>query len=249
MEFANKEKYENCTGIYRIFQKSTGASYIGQTSERFVKRYWNNRWLLLNNRHCSIILQEAFNSSSPDDFVFEVLEVIDDVMMLDSSEMHHIALCRSSGLSLNVSAGGKGKRAPMSEKAKRIVGEANRIHMTGKKLSEETRAKMRKSSKRVSPTLEHRKILSEYMKNRDVSDETREKIRQANIGSKSNFAKMDESQALQIKLDLMSGMTIREVSEKFSIPYSTIGTLACGNTWKHVKADGWDSFVLNRKKK
>lgn len=248
MEFIDKELYENEIGIYKIVQKSTGVCYIGQTSERFVRRFWHNDYLLRKDAHQSPKLQEAFNETGGSDFEFVVIELVSDSSLLNAREIYHIEKARNSCGAFNITSGGGGRPGvPMSESAKQKLGAANRIHMTGKKLSDETRAKMRASSKHHSPSPEHIRALSEYMSNRNISDETKDKIRQANIGSKSPSAKIDESIALNIKRDIMAGLSLYDVADKNNASYGIISAIVSNRTWKHVEADGWDTFVSNRK--
>ena len=249
MDFIDQDKFANEVGIYKITQMSTGMCYIGQTRQRFIRRYWHNRWVLQHNMSACQPLQAAFNESGDSDFEFSVLDVVSDVSKLDGMEIYRIAEARSSCGAFNISSGGSGRKAPLSEKAKQLIGEANRVHMTGKRLSDETRAKMRESSKHVSPTAEHRQILSEYMSNRSVSDNTKEKLRLANEGSKSPSAIIDESTAYEIKRCLMTGVSVKEVAEINNVSYGIASQIANDRTWNHVIADGWDTFVVNRKRK
>lgn len=249
MEFINKDLYSDKTGVYQIMQLSTGFAYIGQTSEKFIRRYWHNDWCLINGKHQSRFLQEAFSSTGDSDFVFSVLDVVDDINLLDSYEIKRIAEARDRGKCFNISAGGKGKKSPMSENAKRLVGEANRKHMTGKKMSDSTREKMGKSSRHTPLADSHKKILSEYMKNRTVSEQTRIKISSANCGSKSKFASITDEIAYSIKSDLISGFSIKETANMNGVSYGIVSCIANDRTWNNIKIDGWDSFVLSRKQK
>ena len=249
MEFINKDLYSDKIGVYQIVQLSTGFAYIGQTSEKFVRRYWHNNWCLIKDRHQSRFLQEAFNATGDSDFMFSVLDVVDDINLLDFYEIKRIAEAREHGKCFNISAGGKGKRCPMGENAKRLVGEANKKHMTGKKFSNSTRDKMQKSSRHSSLTDEHKKILSEYMKNRTVSEQTRNKISLANCGSKSKFASINDEIAYNIKSNLIDGFSIKETASMNSVSYGIVSCIANDRTWNNIEIDGWDSFVLNRKQK
>ena len=79
-------------------------------------------------------------------FVFEIIECLDCVEMLNEKEIIYIRQYKDKHLAYNLSDGGSGKRGiPTSERAKRIIGAKNKINMTGKKHSEETKAKMSKS--------------------------------------------------------------------------------------------------------
>lgn len=60
--------------IYCIRNKNNGKIYIGQTI-RFRKRLTEHRISLLNNRHCSLYLQKAFNKYGINNFEVEILEL------------------------------------------------------------------------------------------------------------------------------------------------------------------------------
>lgn len=143
MKFIGQDKYKNDIGIYSITNILSGDQYIGQTGERFMRRYWHYRWKLRNGTHDNAHLQSAFNKYGEDAFVFEVIESVDDVNRLDELEIFYIEKNHSS---YNILQGGGGRRGtPMCEHAKEIIGAKNREHMTGRKHSEETKNKMSES--------------------------------------------------------------------------------------------------------
>lgn len=145
MEFIHQAEYKDDIGIYTITNVVNGNLYIGQTGERFQRRYWHHRWKLRNNQHDNWHLQSAFNKYGEDAFIFEVLEVVDDVSKLDEREIAQIA---SHPNAYNILKGGGGRRGvPMSEHAKQIVGLKNREHMLGRKHTEETKRKMSEARK------------------------------------------------------------------------------------------------------
>lgn len=245
--------YADKIGIYKILQKSTGFAYVGQTGSSFKKRYWLHNWGLSSGAHNSKLLQEAFNATGTDDFVFIVVEVVEDKMSLNEREIFHISEYMESGTSFNVVRGGGQDRLkarpPVSEETRRAIAERNRISLKGKKHSESTKASMKKSSKHLSPTPEHIESLRKYMSNRVVGDDTKEKIRQFNLGSKSNFSKINEEIAYNIKVDLMSGLSINDTCQKYGVTYNIVSFIANNRTWTHVEATGWDEFALRRKTK
>lgn len=244
MYFIDEEVHRDHCGIYRIFNIETGLSYIGKTGESFQRRYWHHVWSLRKNVHANKWLQNSWNKYGENVFRFEVLAYSSDEDEMNELERHYIEIYRIMGLSCNISSGGDGKSGvAMSEHAKRIVGEKNRRHMTGRKASEETRAKMRKSSKHISPSEDHRAKLREYMSNRVVSDETKAKIAKAFAGSKSSFAKLNEKQVEEIKRRLMDGESTGSLAKDFGVSYTAIAYIKKRKTWNNVHVDGWDDFV------
>lgn len=245
--------YADKIGIYKILQKSTGFAYVGQTGNSFKKRYWIHNWGLSTGVNRASLLQAAFNDTGTDDFIFMVVEVIEDKTTLNEREVFYISECMESGISLNVMRGGgpdrlKG-RAPVSEKTRRAIAERNSVLLKGRKHSESTKESMKKSSKHLSPTPEHIESLRRYMSSRVVSDETKEKIRQLNLGSKNHFSKINEEIVYSIKIDLMNGLSIKDTCQKYGVTYNVVSFIANNRTWTHVEATGWDEFALRRKTK
>ena len=143
MIFLEENEYKNKFGIYGITNKINGKTYVGQTGENFQRRYWHHQWKLRNNCHDNSHLQAAWNKYGEDNFEYFVIEVLDDKSKLNDLEITYIANYKSIGKSYNMALGGVGKRGvPMSEKSKQIVGQKNREHMLGSKLSQETKNKM-----------------------------------------------------------------------------------------------------------
>lgn len=59
MEFIDKDIYKDQSGIYQIRNLINDKIYIGQTTMRFVKRYWHHQWKLTENTHDNKHLQTA----------------------------------------------------------------------------------------------------------------------------------------------------------------------------------------------
>lgn len=249
MEFVDKNRFADCIGVYAIKNSSDGRAYVGQTRESFMRRFWHHTSVLCNNEHSNESLQAAWNAQGHESFEFVVLEEIKDVAKLDDAERKWIKFFRDKGLSYNISSGGGGRSAPMSGSAKAIVGAKNREHMTGRKHTEETKAKMRASSKHLSPTDEHRKKLSEYMSQRVVSDDTRRKIGAHWDGEKSLTAVINNQQAEEIQRCLMAGMIMKDIASSMNISIGIVSGIAAGQTFKNVAIDGWPEYLASRKEK
>lgn len=143
MKFIRQDEFGDLWGIYQIRNLVTGRVYIGQTGERFLRRYWHHRWKLMHGEHDNPYLQKAFQRYGTDSFVFEVLAVLDDKDLLDSEEIRYIDLAEKK---YNICRGGGGLRGyRMKEETKALIGDANRKHMLGKKHTEETKQKMSQS--------------------------------------------------------------------------------------------------------
>ena len=143
MKFINQQKYKDNYGIYGIVNKVNGKIYIGQTGERFQRRYWHHQWKLRDNSHDNSHLQRAFNKYGENNFEYIVLEIVTDINLLDDLEIKYINQYKQKGKNYNILSGGGGRRGlSMSEHAKRIIGDKNRQHMLGTKRTEETKQKM-----------------------------------------------------------------------------------------------------------
>lgn len=243
VEFINYAEDKDKFGIYKIVNKSNNKVYVGQTSQPFKKRYWLHLWKLNHGVHDNTHLQSAFETYGDKSFYFEVIESCSGEDNLNKLECQYIEHYDSYRNGYNMTTGGDGKRGcPMSESARKTVGEKNRAHMTGRKCSESTRMKMSASSAHKPCSDAHKEILRAYMKNRVVSSSTRNKIAKANMGSKSSFAKIKENVVEDIMLMLMSGESPRSISKKLSVGYQTITSIRSRKTWKHVYVDGFDEW-------
>lgn len=148
MEFINKELMKDKKGIYVIHNKVNNYVYVGQTRQPFKKRYWHHAWKLKENTHDNIHLQNAYNQYGIDKFEFAVIECVEDNDMLNDIEIKHIKYFRETGGCYNMQDGGQDYFGyERTDEIKRKIGEKNRIHMTGRKASDETKAKMSEAHK------------------------------------------------------------------------------------------------------
>lgn len=219
MLFLEEKAFKDLFGIYAIKNILNGKVYIGQTGENFQRRYWHHRWKLKNNCHDNEYLQNSWNKYGEESFEFLVVEVVDDSNMLDDLEISYIEKYKSIGKSYNILNGGGGRRGvSMSTKAKAIVGNKNKKHMTGKKLSEATKNKMSHSRKGKSYT--------RYKKTTICNDDL----------------------IKSIKTDLIDGIKPSVVADKYNVSYNCVNAIISNNTWSNVIVDGWEEFYNNRKK-
>ncbi len=249
MEFCGGDKERTAVGIYAIENLNTGQRYIGQTTESFERRFWHHQWTLNHDKNSNAALQDAWNNDGEDAFAFRILKCLGDGDDYDKEERAFIEKARAGAGAYNISDGGAGRSSPMSEHAKAIVGAKNREHMTGRKLSEETKAKMRASSRHLSPSAEARAAVSRYMSNRIVSDETRAKVSAAYSGEGSRTAKITNRQAATIRQMYMAGETVKAISEKIPTSYGIVSCVVNNHTFRNVVVDGWEEFCAKRKSK
>ena len=219
MIFKHKDILENKFGIYMIRNVVNNRVYIGQTGQSFKRRYWMHLWKLNNNQHDNIILQRAWNKYGQECFVFEVVEVVTDKTRLDSLETSYIQNYKKSGGSYNILDVASTRRGiPMSEKAKRLVGEKNRVHMNGKKHSDETKRRMSLS-----------RIGKEYTR-----------IKKTNV--------LNEDIVVEVKRRLMFGDNIKTVADTLGVTYGSVNGILSNDSWSNVIVEGWNEFINSRKK-
>ena len=238
----------DCKGIYKIVNLKTNKKYIGKTMDRFIERYWNHTWKLKNKVHDNKYLQYSWDKYGEDAFSFEVVKVYVDGEDIDALERFYIDYFDTYKNGYNLTVGGEGTKGYVpTEENKRIVGEKNRINNLGKKHSKETREKMSKAHKGYVKTSEHRRNLSLSLKGKFVSDETRQKLRELNTGSKSPVTKFTEEDVYNIKLKLLCGEIVSNIAKEYSVSYSTISAIAHKRTWNHVKLEKWEDWEYSSK--
>lgn len=220
-------------GIYGIRNKINGKIYVGQTSVSFGDRKDCHYAKLRHNKNDNINLQNEWNYFGENNFEFIILEEVNDISVLDTLEQKYISLYQPNVY--NISTGGKG--APgikLSEKAKRIIGEKNKVNMTGKKASEETRRKMSltRTGRKMSPEAVIKSANSR--RGRKATKEQIEKNRISHQGTKSNLAKHTEEEIRQAKIMIKNNIPLKEISETLNISMNVIYSLVKNTRWKHV---------------
>lgn len=174
----------NGSGIYSITHIESGRVYVG-SSKCIADRWRQHRRALRAGKHHSSYLQRAWSKYGEDAFRFEVLEAC-DLDVLIQREAHWMEVMRSRnkrrGFNMN-EAGPTRLGARVSPEIREKMKAAKAV------VSEETRARLRAAWKRnpgTRHTEESRKKLSEANSKprRPRSEETKEKLRLANIGKK-----------------------------------------------------------------
>lgn len=159
--FENEEEFKDKHGIYAIANKINGMVYIGQTRQRFIKRYWHHQWKLKDNTHDNNHLRQAWNLYGEDAFVFMVIDNVDSdsVDEINYFEEKYVGCCKRMKYSYNILDEGGGRSGVhLTDEHKRKIGEKNKINMTGKKHSDETKNKNVKNSQRQ--TFEQKNVTS-----------------------------------------------------------------------------------------
>lgn len=147
MQFIDEDVFASKTGIYVIENTVNNKKYVGQTDERFIRRYWHHKWLLNNNKHHNKKLQNSWNKHGKESFKFYVVHELKEEDSLNDLEIMFIKLFNSIENGYNIQTGGQDEKLNtyISEETRKRVGQINRERMIGAKHSEETKEKMSKS--------------------------------------------------------------------------------------------------------
>lgn len=152
------------TGIYIITNLINGKRYIGQ-SVNIKRRFWDHRCISHEtNRH----LKHALVKYGKENFKYEVLEEC-KASELDEREIYYINLLKPE---YNATSGGQGRCKRLSDDVKKVL--SNHAKQQWEKMTEEEKQERIKKNL-VGPRKGH-----------PVSKETREKLRNANIGKKQS---------------------------------------------------------------
>lgn len=152
MEKYKRYKDEKC-GVYKITNIKNGKFYIG-SSKNILRRWWEHRDGLNNNRHINKVFQNAWNKYGKDSFNMVILEECQESLLLEREQHYLDTFLPYKGVGYNVSkiAGGGDTYGHLSEKEKKRFidkcvkfGEDN--GMFGKKHSDEAKLKQKNKAK------------------------------------------------------------------------------------------------------
>ena len=191
-------------GIYKITQKSTGVPYIGSSVD--VALRWKRHVSDLNcGRHHAVWLQRAWAKHGKEDFSFEVLEVVEDREKLRTKEATWLSRHKPNFNNLQPSNNSGVLQHGQETKSKMSSSQKDRFNSVrekndGKVLSKEHISLLiqrRRETVGWNFSTEAREKMSTSAKNRPpVTDETRERLRQANL--KRTYPPMSEAQKVKL---------------------------------------------------
>lgn len=229
--------------IYMILCAPTGKYYVGQTIN-LSDRWRDHRKQLRKNKHGNIYLQHAWDKYGESSFVISVLEECTPACLTEREQywIDKLQPFGERGFNINPLAGEspmKGKTHTPEARAKIGIASTGRIGgMTGKVVSEETKAKLRAanlgkkqspeaSAKKSiagmgrpcptkgkimgSPSAEVRAKLSLALKGRIFSDETRKKMSiaaKARVRSQSEIENMGKNNRKQYVVTTPDGIEL-----------------------------------------
>ncbi len=112
--------------LYQIVHIESGTTYVGQTHRAISERWAEHRRDLRKGRHGNRYLQFAWDKHGEEAFEFEIINEFKSLSKLDRGE---IELIKNTPNVYNLDPGGKGHKH--SKKAKKVIGEANKIPIIG----------------------------------------------------------------------------------------------------------------------
>lgn len=182
------------SGIYKITNTINEKVYVGQ-SKNLNTRFTNHLYRINRGEHHNEHLQRSFDKHGEDKFVYEILEEIEDLSLLDSREKywidHYGGINSNDTYNLKDPLLNEHNDYVRGKISKANSGENNPNY--GNKWTDEQKKNMSKSRKGKSweelygkdKAKEMRENASESQMGREHSEETKEKIRQANVGEKN----------------------------------------------------------------
>jgi len=171
------------SGVYEIVNLVNGKRYIGSAFS-FSKRWSKHRLDLSRQEHHSPHLQRSWNKYGATEFSFRVLEVVEDRSTLLQREQFYLnTMAREYNCS-----GTAGSRQGMTNSPR------HRARLKAAFAKPEVRAKLGSGKRGVPHTEEHKAHMREMMTGRKtgprltpnapISQETRQKMRAAKLGTK-----------------------------------------------------------------
>lgn len=174
--------------------------------------------MLNRGNHRNRLLQEDYDIHGLDNFLFTVLEVVDDDIRYDQ-EQKWMNEYRDQGLLYNI--------LPLAGKA------TGRVHF------EETKRKLSQTMKGRRPSLVTLRASADARRGKPMPEETRRKMSEAHRrrdsrGSNSTSAKLSESKVSAILRRLSSGELQKDLAREYGVAKGTISKIWIGETWTNV---------------
>lgn len=227
----------NICGIYCIRNKENNKRYIGKTQLSFGDRFDSHKSLLRNNKHFNKKLQNAWNKYGENSFAFEIIKIVEDKTdsdLFNKLEIEYIKYFNSIKYGYNISSGGDGTVGrKVSEETKRKIGEKNRINMTGRHPTEETKQKMSESQTGRTHNKESIEKMRKSKSGIPKTEEHKNKLRNAALGKKKKKI-LNECTVKEIRKLYENGKTNRELSEMFNININYMYSITSKRKWKNI---------------
>lgn len=183
-----RNKKPSIGGVYQFQQISTGKKYIGSSCDVERRRKDHIR-RLVDRKHDNPHLSHAWNMHGGADFVFSVLEIIEDRSQLLTREQWYLDNFIRHGFDFNHCMIAGTPPSPTgrecTEETRKKLSEAHK----GKKKSDEAVQKMKKSKlgvKKGPQSQEHRDKIGKARAGKKMTPEQRKRISDAKTGTKTS---------------------------------------------------------------
>jgi len=242
--------------IYKITNTVNGKVYIGKSVDpkaRWSKHISNAK---RKPKDQFFYLQASINKYGEDSFSLDIIDECESAEVAYSREIYWIDYYKSKDpkIGMNLTIGGDGSRGhTLSAEARKRISEANigramsEGHRqkiiavnTGKIRSEETRKKM--SIHQIGPgnhqygkhhSSEHSRKVSEKLSGRVVSEDTKNKMREA-WKNRNGATKLTKEDVISMRLLISQGVSELDLLNKFGISKDYVHKISMYKAWKHL---------------
>lgn len=203
------------SGIYTITNKENGNFYIG-SSVNLKKRWKRHKSNLRTNKHDNAHLQRAWNKYGEDCFEFSVLEYVEDISLLLTTEQKYIdALhpiynkCPKAGSLIGLF------RTEEHRRKLSLAGMGHKGWNNGKPHSEEHRKKISQALTGKTHSIETKKKISLAFKGKPLPEETKRKMSLSHMGNMpKNKGKKHTEEARAKIIRALQGRPVSEETRK-----------------------------------
>ena len=222
------------SGVYQILHKKSGKVYIG-SSANIYSRWTDHRAKLNHGKHENQYLQRAYTKYGANAFEWSILQVASVEAMRDVEQFwFEITRCteREHGYNIAPNAEHAGTGRKWTEEQRQAASKQRK----GRPVSPEHRANLSKALKGIKRTPEQCENIRQAQLNRKrrTSPKVVETMRKRSTGAGNPKAKLTDDIVIAIREDYKAGAKYRQLSDKYSTPYSTIYNICCGHTWRHL---------------
>jgi len=236
-----------CMGIYKITSKLDGKVYVGGT-KNLRKRKSGHFSTLKRKVHKNNELQRAYDIYGKENFVFEVLELVEDANNLNEKENYW-----TNELQSNVEGFGYNKRPVYvdtnlgiryDEKQKKTISIGRKGKGTGKRYhspetvklkSEMCKAQNLEQYKTEETEIRRLKNLRGTICDVPILEIHKQAISIHNKGEQNGSAKLTEDKVLEILELLKIGkMSVVKIAELYDICHKVVYNIKAGKSWMHI---------------
>ena len=223
-------------GIYTIKCLSNEKIYVGSAID-LNGRKAQHFYRLRNNKHDNSYLQNAYNKYGEENFLFEIIEVVDKVENLILFEQKYIDKFAQQNELFNLRKIAKNNLGlkHTDEAISKMMKCGQENGMYGKKHTEEAKQKMSQHRKNRPLSEQHKQNMSLARmgkKGKPHTDETKQKLHNANKGENSPKAKLNWEVVRKIREEYLSGdFTYKQLGEKYGVYKTTIEKIIKYQRW------------------